>query len=40
MRPRALAEEGSYNPELMEERWVEAFSLIERASKLWFRGSR
>jgi hypothetical protein len=37
---RSLAEEGAYNPELMEERWVEALSLLERASRLWLGGSR
>ena len=37
---RALAEEGSYSPELMEERWVEAPSLLERASGLLPEGSR
>ena len=28
---RALAEEGSYSPELMLERWTEAHALLERA---------
>ena len=28
---RSLAEEGSYNPELMLERWTEALALLDRA---------
>jgi hypothetical protein len=37
---RALAEEGSYSPELMEERWVEALALLERAVELALGDSR
>ena len=31
---RALAEEGSYSPELMLERWAEALALLERVLAL------